>query len=314
MYQFDGQGNVTAAYTQMQAGSAPVTGTASGTYSVKSSCLASATLVNPSGIATSLNIVVSGMNGETLNLLLASSTFVREGAAHSAFPTPSANIANVASYAYNATPPGSIFVVFGQNFSTDIRGATTLPLPVQLLNTSVTVNGETAPLFYVSSNQIDAQMPWDIQGNTVASVVVTNGSSVSNAGAVYVPATGTPGISSSNNRAPVVNADGSVNSPSQQAKVGDEVVVYFTGGGPVQASGPLTTGDAAPPGQSPVTGNNSLTVGGVAANLIYMGLTPGSVGLYQANFNVPTLPKGVYPVVITIAGFSSNNPVMNVSN
>ena len=314
VFQFDGQGNVKATYTLTQGGATPLTGTANGTYSVTSGCLASATLVNPSGVATTLSVVVSGVYGQTLNLLLDSSDFVRAGSAHSAFPNPSANIGNVASYTYNATPPGSIFVLFGQNLSTQTKGAITLPLPIQLLNTSVTVNGEAAPLFYVSSDQIDAQMPWDIQGNTVASVLVTNGSSVSNAAAVYVPATGTPGISSSNNRAPVVNADGSVNSPSAPAAVGDEVVVYFTGGGPVQASGQLKTGEGAPPGDSPVTETNSITVGGVAANVVYMGLTPGSVGLYQANFIVPSIAKGAYPVVITIAGFASNNPVMNVSN
>jgi uncharacterized protein (TIGR03437 family) len=313
-FQFDGQGHVTASFTLTQGGVTPVTGAASGTYAVTSGCLASATLVNPSGPATALNFVVSGLYGQNLDLLLDSSQFVRVGAGHSAFPNPSANIANVASYAYNATPPGSIFVVFGQNFSTQTKGAITLPLPNQLLNTSVTVNGEPAPLFYVSSDQIDAQMPWDIQGNTVASVIVTNGTSVSNAGAVYVPAAGTPGISSSNNRAPVVNADGSVNSPSAAASVGDEVVVYFTGGGPVQASGQLTTGAAAPAGESPVTGTNSITVGDVPATVVYMGLTPGSVGLYQANFIVPAIAKGAYPVVITIAGYNSNNPVMNVSN
>jgi hypothetical protein len=38
--------------------------------------------------------------------------------------------------------------------------------------------------------------------------------------------------------------------------------VYFTGGGPAQASGTLTSGAGAP-GESPVTG--ILTVGGVAA-------------------------------------------------
>jgi uncharacterized protein (TIGR03437 family) len=167
----------------------------------------------------------------------------------------------------------------------------------------------------VDSGQIDAQMPWNIPGNAVASVIVTNGTSVSNAAAVYVPAAGTPGISVyGNNRAVVVNANGSVNSASAQASVGDEVVVYFTGGGPVTASGTLTTGSPAPSGLSPVSGTNSITVDGVSAVVDYIGLTPGSIGLYQANFVVPQVAKGTYPVVITIAGQASNNPVMNVSN
>jgi uncharacterized protein (TIGR03437 family) len=65
-----------------------------------------------------------------------------------------------------------------------------------------------------------------------------------------------------------------------------------------------------------------VTVGGIASpNVEYVGLTPGSVGLYQANFTVPQIAKGTYPVVLTIGGQASNtlggvypNPVMTVSN
>jgi uncharacterized protein (TIGR03437 family) len=167
----------------------------------------------------------------------------------------------------------------------------------------------------VDTTQIDAQMPWDIPGNAVASVIVTNGTSSSNAAAVYVPSTGTPGISVYNtNRAVVINADGNVNSGSDQAKVGDEVVAYFTGGGPVQASGTLTTGAPSPSGLSPITGTYSVTVGGVQATVEYIGLTPGSIGLYQVNFTVPQVAKGTYPLVITIAEQISNNPLMTISN
>jgi uncharacterized protein (TIGR03437 family) len=315
--QFDGQGNVTASYTDTQAGAMPVSNMAKGTYTVASGCTASATLTDSSGNSNSLNFVIGGLHGESLDLLAANSQFVREGSAHSAFTNPSQAIGNVASYAYSATPPGSVFALFGLNLAGTGQAAQALstPLPTKLLNTTVTVNGELAPLFYVNSEQIDAQMPWDIPGNAVASVIVKNGSSTSNAAAIYVPATGTPGISVyGTNRAVVVNTDLSVNSASAPAAVGDEVVAYFTGGGPVQAAGTLTTGVPAPSGLSPVTGDYSVTVGGVQANVDYIGLTPGSIGLYQANFDVPQIAKGTYPVVITIAGHASNNPVMTVSN
>jgi uncharacterized protein (TIGR03437 family) len=308
--QFDGQGNVTAIYTDTAGGTSPAAVNTTGTYTVGTGCTASATLAN----SNTLNFVIGGLHGETLDLLAANSQFVRTGTAHSAFTNPSQAIGNVASYAYSATPAGSVFALFGVNLATRDLQATTVPLPGTLLTTSVTVNGEPAPLFYVSAGQIDAQMPWDIQGNSVASVIVTNGTA-SNAAAVYVPATGTPGISVyGNDRAVVVNADGNVNSGGDQASVGDEVVVYFTGGGPVSTSGTLKSGSPAPAGLSPVTGDNSITVGGVSATVKYMGLTPGSIGLYQANFIVPQLAKGAYPVVITIAGNASNNPVINVSN
>jgi uncharacterized protein (TIGR03437 family) len=38
----------------------------------------------------------------------------------------------------------------------------------------------------------------------------------------------------------------------------------------------------------------------------YLGLTPGFVGLYQANFIVPAIAPGSYPVVVTVGGMSSN--------
>jgi uncharacterized protein (TIGR03437 family) len=216
----------------------------------------------------------------------------------------------------NWTPPGSIFSLFGVDLATKDATAATVPLPTTLLTTKVTVNGEAAPLFYVGSGQIDAQMPWDIPPGTLASVIVKNGNATSNAAAVYVPATGTPGIAVYNSdHAVVTNSDGfTVNSSANPAKVGDEVVVWFTGGGPVDASGKLVTGSAAPAGLSPITGTYSVTVGGQNAVVDYIGLSPGSVGLYQANFVVPQLAKGSYPVQITIAGQPSNTPNMNVGN
>jgi uncharacterized protein (TIGR03437 family) len=167
-------------------------------------------------------------------------------------------------------------------------------------------------------------MPWDIPEGTVASVVVNFGTETSNAAAVFVPATGTPGVSFyGNNRAVVVNPNGNVNSSTDAASVGNEVVLYFTGGGPVQASGTLVSGAPTPYGLWPVIGSNTatVTVGGINATTAYIGLTPGSIGLYQANFYVPQIARGTYPVVITIGGQASNtlggpypNPVMTVAN
>lgn len=247
--QFDGQGNVSASFTDTQGGATPKTLSATGNYTVGSAGTASATLKDTSENAQSMNFAITGDHGEALDVLAADSQFERLGSAHSAFGNPSQAIGNVASYAYSATPPGSVFTIFGQQLATRPGGAVTTKLPTELLTTSVTVNGQQVPLFYVDTEQIDAQMPWNIPGNSVASVVVTNGTSTSNAAAVYVLAAGTPGISTyANNRAVVINADGNVNSASDQAKVGDEVVVYFTGGGPVQASGTLTTGSPDPSG------------------------------------------------------------------
>jgi uncharacterized protein (TIGR03437 family) len=314
LLQFDGQVALTATYATSANGMS-IALTATGTYAVTSACLGSATLVDSTGKSTALNFAVTNAVNTAFSLIEANPQFVRSGTAHAAFLNPDESIGNVASYAVDSTPPGSVFALFGVNLATKPAGATTATLPTTLLSTTVTVNGEAAPLFYVDPGQIDAQMPWDIPGGAVATVIVKNGTSVSNAAAVYVPATGTPGISVyGNDRAVVVNANNSVNSGSNAASVGDEVVAYLTGGGPVMAAGKLVTGAPAPSGLSPVTGNATITVNGVQAVVKYVGLTPGSIGLYQANFIVPSVAKGSYPVVITIAGQASNNPLMTVGN
>lgn len=310
--QFDGQGNITYSYTISGVGSS-TQATATGTYTMTSSCIGTATLTDSNGKSISMNLSVSSANAASVDVVEASTGFIRTGTTHSTFTNPSLSIGNVASYAVSSTPPGSVFVIFGSNLATKPAGATTSTLPTTLLNTMVTVNGVAAPLFYVDQGQIDVQMPWDVSTG-LATVVVKNGTSASNAAAVLVPATGTPGLSVyGNNRAVVVNPDGSVNSGTAGAAVGDEVVAYFTGGGPVTSTAKLVSGAPAPGSLAPVTGMNSVTVNGVAAKVAYMGLTPGSIGLYQANFFVPSVAKGSYPLVITIAGQASNNPLITVN-
>jgi uncharacterized protein (TIGR03437 family) len=170
-------------------------------------------------------------------------------------------------------------------------------------------------MFYVSPTQINAEMPVDVTPG-LATVIVKNGASTSNAVAVNVPASGTPGIVAYNGgtRAVVVNQDQSVNSSTSPAKVGDIVVAYFTGGGPVQTTAPLVTGARAPGTLSPVTGTYSITVNGKDATVNYIGLTPLSIGLYQANFKIPQVVAGDHPLVITISGQASNRPLITVTN
>jgi uncharacterized protein (TIGR03437 family) len=91
-------------------------------------------------------------------------------------------------------------------------------------------------------------------------------------------------------------------------------VAYFTGGGPVNAAGALVTGAPSPSGLSPVTGSYTVKVSGVDAMVNYIGLTPGSIGLYQANFVVPKVAAGDHQLVVTISGQNSNNPLIAVSN
>ena len=77
---------------------------------------------------------------------------------------------------------------------------------------------------------------------------------------------------------------------------------------------PVPTGAVAP--ASPLaraTMASSATIGGQNAEILFLGATPGLVGVGQANLRVPTLPPGTYPLVITIGGVRSNAPLATVS-
>jgi uncharacterized protein (TIGR03437 family) len=308
--QFDGQGNVTGSWTEAS-NTAQTNVSATGTYTVNSACLGTITLTDTAGIKYATSASVYGVAGASFYWVLTDPQLIFTGTGRSAFVNPGEAVVNAASDSPNETPAGSVFTIFGSDLATKIDQPTNVPLPTTLLTTTVTVNGEAAPLFYISPTQINAQMPEDVKAG-VATVIVKNGTSTSNAVAVTIPAVGTPGISVyGNNRAVVVNADNvTVNSPTSPAKVGDEVTVYFTGGGPVTGGTPVT-GAPSPSGLL-VTAPYTVTVSGTAATVDYIGLTPTGIGLYQANFVVPKVAAGDHPLVITISGQASNNPLIAV--
>jgi uncharacterized protein (TIGR03437 family) len=312
--QFDGQGNANANWTQAS-NTATSNISATGTYSVTPACLGTLTLTDAASNKYAGSVSIYGAASQSFEWVTTDPQLIFTGIARVASDNPGQAVVNAASYLPGDTPAGSVFSIFGVDLATGVDQPTNVPLVTTALGASVTVNGEPAPLFYVSQGQINAQMPEDV-GPGVATVIVKNGSSASNAAAVMIPATGTPGISVyGDNRAVVVNQDGSLNSPTSPAKVGDVLVAYFTGGGPVNATGPLATGHPSPDGLSWVSGAYTVTVSGVDATKInYVGLTPDSIGLYQANFVVPKVAAGDHPLVITISGRSSNNPLIAVSD
>lgn len=315
--QFDGRGGITGNWT-LATTNAATPDTVSGTYAITPQCTGAGKLTDPNGVSWTLNFIVTSAAASDFTLDLSSPAEIATVASHSSFTNPGLAVTDAANGTSSTTPPGSVFALYGSGLATSTASATAVPLPTALSGTSVTVNGVAAPLFYSSAGQINAQMPWNVAPG-LATVVVSNGGSVSNAVAVNVPAAATPEIltyvANNTNRAVVVNPDHSVNSTASPAKVGDTLVCYFEGGGPVSTKTPLVSGAAAPAALSPVTGTPvKITVSGNDANVTYIGLTPTSVGLYQANFVVPKVAAGDRPLVISIGGVASPGALISVSN
>jgi uncharacterized protein (TIGR03437 family) len=229
-----------------------------------------------------------------------------------ALPVVSANgVVNAASFA-SSISPGALATVFGSNFA--LRNASAnAPLPLSLTGVSVSVNGQSAPLLYVTPTQVNFQVPWETALGSAATVTVNVNGGASNS--ITVPVLGAaPGLfSTSSGHAVVQNSDFTLNDPGNPAKVGSTIVAYLSGSGPVNPAVP--DGAATPLGPLvSATSPSSATIGSSTAQVAFAGLAPGFVGLVQVNIVVPSdLATGDYPLAITIGSETSNPATVSVT-
>jgi uncharacterized protein (TIGR03437 family) len=231
-------------------------------------------------------------------------------------------VVNAASYTAPITP-GGIAALFGSN----LAGSTTtagLPLRTVLGGVAVTVNGVAAPLYFVSPQQINFQVPWELLGQAQASFTVAAGGQTSLSQTVAVAAS--PALFAVNARGNgqgailVSNSDiaaapvGSIPGRSTRPAIrGEFLSIYCTGLGDVKNR----PANGAPPSGSALASTvvtPSVSIGGAPAAVVFSGLAPGFVGLYQVNVQVPNnTPSGSgVPVVVTLAGTSSNTVTIAV--
>lgn len=194
--------------------------------------------------------------------------------------------------------PGMLVSVYGTALGDFAQPAGTVPLPQYLAGFEATINGVTAPLYYVSPNQVNIQIPYETQPGTATLVVGNPYANSNNYNFQIVPAA--PGIFMTN---------GSTAAPFSSAVRGQTTTLFITGDG--QVSPTLATGDS--PGEGtpldqlpkpnlPVT----VTVAGQTAAIDFIGVAVGLVGVTQINYQVsPSTPVGVQPVVVTVGGVAS---------
>jgi uncharacterized protein (TIGR03437 family) len=222
----------------------------------------------------------------------------------------------------HANAPGSIVSIFGTNFASSLAQASTVPLSTSLGGVSVTFNGVATPLFVVSPGQINAQLPFGLTGDTV-SIVVTNGSGASDPRQIQIgpsspgiftdpPGGAGQGIVVFALEPTVFAAVPSQRLPSARpAKAGDFLTIYCNGLGAVQP--PVPSGNAAPasPPLAETTTRPAVTIGGTQASVLFSGLVPGLVGLYQINLQVPTGVRtgNAVPLQIQMGNFTSSAAV-----
>lgn len=232
-----------------------------------------------------------------------------------AAPTIS-GVLNGATFRTGGVAPGTLVSIFGSGLASTTSTATTVPLPMSLAGTSATVGGIPMPLLFVSPGQINAQIPYGIpQGSISISVRDASGSVASSAVQVVAAS---PGVFTKtlNGRGEAIatHSDAKLinRSVGQYAIVGETIVIYCSGLGEV--NGPSVAGSPAvasplPNARQPV----EVTMDGRPARVVYAGLTPGSVGLYQINVVVPGEIGGDVTLLVRSGSAISNESTINVA-
>jgi uncharacterized protein (TIGR03437 family) len=232
-------------------------------------------------------------------------------------------VASVSGASYFRTgdlAPDSIVSAFGTNLAITSQPAPTFPPPTTLAGTTVTVRdnlGVTrlAPLFYVSPEQINYQIP-NGTANGVATVMVNSPSGTTYTGTVSITSVA-PGLFAANANgqglaAAIVQrnrADGTVNYepaarldttlnryvpvPIELGAESDQVFLLLYGTG-LRFRSALS--------------NVSATVGGEVAQVLYVGIAPGFIGLDQANvrLNRSLIGRGDVAVTFIVDGKAAN--------
>jgi uncharacterized protein (TIGR03437 family) len=228
-------------------------------------------------------------------------------------------ITNSANYTpiTNAYAPGELVNIYG-NFGVSTQVDQIVPVPKTLNGVQVLVNGNSAPVYLTSANQISALVPYSVAKDYFATFQVVVNGSKSNSVTVYadesapaiytIPQTGLGAGALLHSNFTLVN-------DASPAVPGETVSLFMNGLGTVTPA--VTDGEAGP--TSPLSYSDEYNSGAITVVLddavdsypqgtvTFAGLAPGFPGLYQVNFTLPTNIRSLgnghsYVIVNTLEG------------
>ena len=264
----------------------------------------------PSNASTNAMITLQGVSQSGLF-----GSGILPGVVTASTATPIVNSGGVVNAASGAPviAPGAFISIYGKNLAGGTTVASSASFPASLGSTQAFLAGEPLPLYFTASGQIDAIVPYDITPDSSQQLIVQTGNALSQPEMVIVAAAA-PGVFTQNQSGSGPGAIlgqkpggvAALNTAANPASSGDALLIYCTGLGTVSPA--VAAGSPAPAStlsntDHPVTA----TVGGIDAQVLFAGLAPGFVGLYQVNVIVPPgiAAADNVPVVLTEAGESS---------
>ena len=215
--------------------------------------------------------------------------------------------------------PGSWIEVHGTNLAANTRLWSTSEFngnqaPISLDLTSVAIAGQHAFVYAISPNQVNVQVPSNVTPGP-QQLTVTTPAGTSPPVTVTVKAT-QPGLYApavllvngkqytaqynDATRTFIMPAGAVSGINSQPAHVGDLIVLYGVGFGPVT---PNVDAGQIVQNLNTLANPVQISVGGAPATLQYAGLAPQAIGLYQFNLIVPNVaPGSAVPITFSQGG------------
>jgi uncharacterized protein (TIGR03437 family) len=226
------------------------------------------------------------------------------------------NAAGSAQTTPRIVTPGSYVAIYGTGLAssgTQLAGA--IPLPTRLNGAQLLLGNQPLPLLYASPGQVNALIPQSLNPITSYQLVVQRGATLSVPAPLVVAEyqSGIYTLDLSGAGQGIVEIAGTTllaapaGNGSRPVQRGSEYLAIFaTGLGPVigtNGEAPPADGAAAPLTTIyQTTATVTATIGGVDVPVLFSGLTPTLVALYQINVQVPVaVPSGnAIPLVLTV--------------
>jgi uncharacterized protein (TIGR03437 family) len=207
--------------------------------------------------------------------------------------------------------PGELISIIGAALGpTQTVSATPDPAtgayPVELGGVRVRIGDRDAPVLLASVSRIKVQVPWETPPGVYVNLQTSFSGQQSNV--ISVPVYNSmPGLFTNDTSGigylKAINQNGTLNSVANPARRGEVIIVYATGLGATTPVG--ITGRPAPntPLSTAVFPVRA-AVGTAQAPVLFAGLAPGMLGVYQLNISIPAsiLPQLDAPLVIESDG------------
>ncbi|MEZ5355156.1 MAG: hypothetical protein R2762_21190 [Bryobacteraceae bacterium] len=275
------------------------------------------------GDASDFSVPAGGPVALTLDAF--GNLYIADGLNRIAVHYPTTVVVNGANYLPRVTP-GMVATLQSRQFNYSFTDLTRVfnelpnpvPIPTVIEDLEVLVDQRPSPIYFVSPFQINFLVPKDTSSNGAAEVLVQQPSTGRVVAATFVNMdVASPGLftlnSTGTGQLAAINEDGTINGSGTGLSAierGKVITLFGTGPGKVEGAPP----DGTPPsGAVPTNGLPRVIIGSQfvdPSDILYSGLAPGLVGVWQINVRVPitTAPSNAVIVAVVFNDIPSTNP------